>query len=95
MYNVAFIGPDDPNYAVTSPTSVNNNRVPGRFYLDMSFTQKVAFGPENEAEFFVAINNLLDRDPPAIPSANLGTNQVLFDPTGRAFKVGVRTRIGG
>jgi len=95
MYNVAFIGPDDPNYAITLPTSVNNNRIPDRFYLDMSFTQAVSFGENNEAEFFVAVNNLLDRDPPAMPSANLGTNQVLFDPIGRAFKVGVRTRIGG
>jgi len=95
MYNVAFIGPDDPDYSITLPTSVNNNTVPGRFYLDMSFTQAVTFGGDDEAEFFFAINNLLDRDPPAIPSGNLGTNQVLFDPVGRAFKVGVRTRIGG
>jgi outer membrane receptor protein involved in Fe transport len=94
-YNVAFVGPDDPRYAVTLPTSVNNNRVPGRFYLDLAFTQKVTFGSEDQAEFFFAINNLLDRDPPALPSANLGTNQVLFDPIGRAFRVGVRTRIGG
>jgi len=95
IFNVAFIGPDDPRFSITAPTSVNDNVIPDRFYLDMSFTQAVDFGQNNRAEFFVAVNNLLDQDPPAMPSANLGTNQVLFDPIGRAFKVGVRTRIGG
>ena len=95
MFNVAFIGPDDPRYAITLPTSVNNNRVEGRAYLDFAFSQKFAVGSGREAELFGAINNVFDTDPPAIPSGNLGTNQVLFDPVGRAFKIGVRTRFGG
>ncbi|MEH3106268.1 MAG: TonB-dependent receptor [Sphingomonas fennica] len=90
-YNVLFVGPDDPNYAVTLPTSVNNNRVPGRFYMDLAATLKVG----DRYELFGSINNLLDRDPPAIPSGNLGTNQVLFDPVGRAFRLGARVRFGG
>jgi iron complex outermembrane receptor protein len=94
-YNVSFVGPDAANYAVTLPTSVNNNRVPGRFYLDMSGTLKVAVGSGRAFELFGAVNNLLDRDPPAIPSGNLGTNQVLFDPVGRAFRMGARVRFGG
>ncbi|MGE5721947.1 MAG: TonB-dependent receptor domain-containing protein, partial [Sphingomonadales bacterium] len=92
IFNVAFIGPDDPNYAVTLPNSVNNNRIPGRFYLDLA-GQYVIKAAGTEFELFGAINNLLDRDPPAMPSGNLGTNQVLFDPVGRAFKLGVRVRI--
>jgi len=95
LYNVAFIGPDDPRYSITGTTSVNNNRIPGRFYLDLSGSYKVyAFGGK-ELELFASINNLLDNDPPAMPSGNLGTNQVLFDPIGRAFKVGARVRFGG
>ncbi|MDB5717797.1 MAG: tonB dependent receptor family protein [Sphingomonas bacterium] len=94
-YNVSFIGPDDPSYAVTLPTSVNNNRVPGRFYLDLAATMKVAVSSDREFELYGSINNLLDRDPPAIPSGNLGTNQVLFDPVGRAFRLGARVRFGG
>ncbi|HWJ69035.1 MAG TPA: TonB-dependent receptor [Sphingobium sp.] len=94
-YNVAFIGPDDPRYAVTLPTSVNNNRIPGRFYLDLSGSMKVYAMNGQEIELFASINNLLDKDPPAMPSGNLGTNQVLFDPIGRAFKVGARVRFGG
>jgi outer membrane receptor protein involved in Fe transport len=94
-YNVSFIGPDDPNYAPTLPTSVNTNRVPGRFYLDVAGTLRVAVGSGREFELFGSVNNLLDRDPPAIPSGNLGTNQVLFDPIGRAFRLGARVRFGG
>ena len=94
IFNVAFIGPDDPRYAITLPTSVNDNTIPDRFYLDMAFTHRLDFGKQ-KAEVFAAVNNLFDRDPPAMPSGNLGTNQVLFDPVGRAYKVGVRMRIGG
>jgi iron complex outermembrane receptor protein len=93
-YNVSFVGPDADNYAPTLPTSVNDNTVPGRFYLDVSGTIKVAVGSGREFELFGAVNNLLDRDPPAIPSGNLGTNQVLFDPVGRAFRMGARVRFG-
>ncbi|WP_244917280.1 hypothetical protein [Sphingobium xenophagum] len=40
------------------------------------------------------VNNLLDRDPPAMPGPSGGTNQILFDPVGRAFKVGARFHFG-
>jgi len=92
-FNVAFIGPDDPDYSVTNPTSVNNNRVPGRYYLNLAASYTLGLRGGRELELFGAINNALDRDPPAIPSANLGTNQVLFDPVGRAFKIGARVRL--
>jgi len=95
LFNVAFIGPDDPNYSITLPTSVNNNRVPGRFYLDLAASYRITLRSGQELELFGAINNLFDRDPPAIPSGNLGTNQVLFDPVGRAFKLGARIKLGG
>jgi len=94
LFNVAFVGPDDPDYSITLPTSVNNNRVPGRFYLDLAATWRIHLRSGQEMELFGAINNLFDRDPPAIPSGNLGTNQVLFDPVGRAFKIGARIKLG-
>jgi len=94
-YNVAFVGPDDPNYAVTLPTSVNDNTVPGRYYLNLSATYKFELRSGQEMEVFGAINNVFDRDPPVMPSGNLGTNQVLFDPIGRAFKIGARIKLGG
>ncbi|MEO6041705.1 MAG: TonB-dependent receptor [Croceibacterium sp.] len=95
LFNVAFIGPDNPKYAITLANTVTDNTVPSRFYLDFAFTQKFAVGSGREAELFGAVNNLFDTDPPALPSGNLGTNQVLFDPVGRAFKIGARVRFGG
>jgi iron complex outermembrane receptor protein len=92
-FNVAFIGPDDSRYAVTLPTSVNNNRVQGRYYLNLSATYRISLREGQDLELFGAINNVFDRDPPAIPSGNLGTNQVLFDPIGRAFKIGARIKL--
>ncbi|MBN8830297.1 MAG: TonB-dependent receptor, partial [Sphingomonadales bacterium] len=93
MYNVAFIGPDDPRYSITGTTSVNNNRVAGRFYMDLALTYRFELRAGQQLEVFGAVNNVFDRDPPAIPSGNLGTNQVLFDPIGRAFKVGARVKL--
>lgn len=94
IFNTAFIGPDDPNYEVTLTNSVNNNRIPGRAYFDLAASQKIRVSG-SVFELFGAINNLFDRDPPAMPSGNLGTNQVLFDPVGRAFRLGVRVKLGG
>jgi outer membrane receptor protein involved in Fe transport len=92
-YNVAFVGPDDSRYAITRPDSVNDNSVPGRFYMDLALTYRLELRAGQQMEIFGAINNLFDRDPPAIPSGNLGTNQVLFDPVGRAFRLGVRVKL--
>jgi outer membrane receptor protein involved in Fe transport len=89
-----FIGPDQEGYAINLPTSVDDNRVPARFYLDLAFQVRVPLG-NREMEFFGAVNNVLDRDPPVIPSNTGGTNQILFDPVGRAFRAGVRVRFGG
>ena len=94
IFNVAFIGPDDPDYAITLPTSVTDNTIPDRFYLDLAFSQQITIGGDRQFELFGAVNNVFDRDPPAMPSGNLGTNQVLFDPIGRAFKLGVRVNFG-
>lgn len=95
LYWTNFVGPDQDGYAVTLPNSVDNNRVPSRFYLDL--TARVNIDPGNGRTFqlFATVNNLLDRDPPAIPGPSGGTNQILFDPVGRAFKVGARFHFGG
>jgi len=89
-----FIGPDQEGYAVTVPTSVNNNRIPDRFYMDLSARITVDAGNDREFELFGTINNLFDRDPPIMPGGNGGTNQILYDPIGRAFKLGARVKFG-
>lgn len=92
-FNVAFIGPDDARYSITDSRSVNNNRVPGRYYMNLAASYRIALRGNQELELFGAINNLFDNSPPPLPSFNLGTNQVLFDPIGRAFKIGARVKL--
>jgi len=94
IYWTNFVGPDQEGYAVTAPNSVDNNNVPSRFYLDMTARVNVETGNGRTFQLFATINNLLDRDPPAMPGPSGGTNQILFDPVGRAFKVGARFHFG-
>ena len=95
IYWTNFVGPDQDGYSVTAANSVDNNRVPSRFYLDLTARLNVGTGTGRTFQLFATINNLLDRDPPAIPGPSGGTNQILFDPVGRAFKVGARFHFGG
>lgn len=90
-FNVDFIGPEDAGYNVGLANSISSNRVSGRFYADLTLGMNVKAG-RNDLEYFVAIRNLFDKDPPIAPSAVGITNQVLFDQIGRSFRVGVRLK---
>jgi len=68
--------------------------VPSRFYLDLTARVNVSTGNGQTFQLFATVNNLLDRDPPRLPGSAGGTNQILFDPVGRAFKVGARFHFG-
>ncbi|KAK0359590.1 hypothetical protein LTR94_030723, partial [Friedmanniomyces endolithicus] len=89
VFDTTLLGPQDDGYSAGLPNSVNNNRVAGRFYLDLGATVKV----NDQFELFGVVNNLLDKDPPLAASAQGATNQVYFDPIGRYFKVGARIRM--
>lgn len=90
-FNVDFVGPEDAGYDVNKANSINTNRVAGRFYADLTLGFNVKAG-ETDLEYFFAVKNLFDKDPPIAPSAVGITNQVLFDQIGRAFRVGVRVK---
>jgi len=94
VLNSEYIGPDDPAYQTTLLNSINDNKVPSRFYLNLSGTFRV--GPDWEnghgIELFGRINNLLDKDPPIVPEFAFPTNPVYFDTIGRYYTVGARAR---
>ena len=60
------------------------------FYLDVSARYRIIDKPGRRVEVFGAVNNVLDRDPPLAPSGSGNGNFILFDPTGRTYKIGVR-----
>ncbi|MCW2369031.1 TonB-dependent receptor plug domain-containing protein [Sphingobium sp. B11D3D] len=88
---VEFVGPEDAGYSVGLANSISTNRVAARFYADLTLGWNVKAG-RSDFEYFIAIRNLFDKDPPIAPSAVGITNQVLFDQVGRAFRVGVRLK---
>ncbi|WP_249276374.1 TonB-dependent receptor domain-containing protein [Sphingomonas baiyangensis] len=90
IYWTNFVGPNDPGYSITSPNSVDDNSVPSRFYLDFTARLNVDTADGRRFQLFGTVNNVLDRDPPSLPGPFGGTNQILFDPVGRAFKMGAR-----
>lgn len=88
LYNNALIGPDQPGYAITLTNSANNNKVSMSFYTDLSGQWQF-----NDAiTAYAAINNVMDRDPPAAPSVAGNGNFILFDPIGRSYKLGMRAK---
>jgi outer membrane receptor protein involved in Fe transport len=78
-----------PVSTATAPT-VNDNHVPGAFYIDVSGSYDI--GP---AQVFIAVKNLLDKDPPILaPGTGVPnitqTNVSLYDVLGRTYRAGVR-----
>lgn len=80
------------------PNSINRNTVPERFYTDLTLRYADEFGG-GSLDYFLTVNNLLDKDPPDSPSRAgapigiiLGTQPTLYDVVGRYMTAGVRFR---
>jgi outer membrane receptor protein involved in Fe transport len=75
--------------------TINDNHIPAFFYLGLNAEYRLSIG-NHDVSLFGAINNLMDTNPPLIPSGAVGgasetaTNPVFYDVIGRSFKVGVR-----
>jgi outer membrane receptor protein involved in Fe transport len=76
--------------------SVNRNTVPAFLYLNPSASYRFKLRRDRSVELFAAVNNLLDTDPPMIPSGAAGginessTNGQFYDVVGRFFRFGAR-----
>lgn len=78
-----------PVSTTTAPT-YESNRVSGLFYADLNVTQKIRFGSSSEAQFFVNVTNLFNRDALILPETGLAANSTYSDLLGRQFRVGIR-----
>ena len=90
IFNALWMGPDDPNYAVTKPLTVNDNTVGSALYLNMNGSYNFTVLNDNSLQLFASITNLANKEPPSAPSATYPTNPVFFDQIGRTYRVGVR-----
>lgn len=76
-------------------TDININNVPSVFYLDAYVGFAVGQG-SGAGEFFIAADNLLDKDPPIVTpqdNSNLlssGTNVFIYDTLGTTLRAGFR-----
>jgi hypothetical protein len=92
QYDAQRIGPDDPGYATTLPNSISDNRVAGRFYVNLFGSVHVGPDRDKGFELFGSINNLFNRAPPPAPETAFYTNPVYFDTIGRYFRAGARVK---
>ena len=90
IYNVAFIGPDQPGYTLNSPASSNTNHVKSALYLDLVGHYQIMGNDRSNLEIYAGMNNIANTDPPRTPGANGTGNNVLFDPIGRTWIVGLK-----
>ena len=77
------------------PSDISANHVGAVFYTDATITHD--FTTDKRLVGFFTVNNLFDKDPPAIPGfliagSSFG-NRTLYDLIGRTFTVGLRFRM--
>jgi outer membrane receptor protein involved in Fe transport len=90
LFDSTLIGPEQEGYNVNLSNSINTNHVASATYVNLGARYRLNVASEREIELFAGIQNLLDRDPPVAPSNQGSTNMILFDPLGRAYRLGVR-----
>lgn len=78
----------------TALLSEADNSVPGIFYADLTLTYDLNLKATKNTQLFLTVNNLLDRDPPIVPTGSAAypraTNPNIYDVVGRYFTFGVR-----
>jgi outer membrane receptor protein involved in Fe transport len=80
----------------TGANSINRSKVPAFVYLNPSASYRIPLPQSRSVELFATVNNLLDTDPPMIPSGAAGginessTNGQFYDVVGRFFRFGAR-----
>ncbi|MDO6414058.1 TonB-dependent receptor [Sphingomonas sp. BIUV-7] len=82
--------------STTDHPTINDNHMPGRFYLDLAFSYDINVGGSKTVTTFLNIRNLTNRDPGLSVTGNAfsnGANAILYDVDGIAFRGGVRFKL--
>ncbi len=75
--------------------TVNNDHMPGAFYLDAAFSYNFLLGEETKGEAFLNVRNLGNKDPYASPRTYYlqQANAAVYDVLGRVFRAGIRFKM--
>jgi hypothetical protein len=100
VYSTTYIecSTDCPR-STSDATTINDNSLPGAFYLDASVAYKMQWAA-TDIETFFSVTNLTNKDPAMVPLGPAGisyaqtpTNPGLYDILGRVYRVGVRMKM--
>jgi len=87
-----------PVSTADNPT-INDNSLPGAFYLDASLSYKMTWAA-TDVETFFSVTNLTNKDPGMVPQGPAGisyaqapVNASLYDILGRVYRIGVRMKM--
>ncbi len=70
---------------------IDDNSIKGRTYFDLAVQYDIVPREDGrKLQVYGVVQNLLNRDPPIIPSQVLPTNAVFYDMIGRTYKIGIR-----
>jgi outer membrane receptor protein involved in Fe transport len=78
----------DNSYNTTDALTINDNTIPKYIVVNMAATYDVT----DKLKIFGAVDNVFDKDPPPIPSANFPVPEVagsFYDKLGRYYRMGV------
>lgn len=88
-YDASLRDPTEAGYDSTSPSSINDNKLPSRFYLDTQLRYRIAEDGQRSFQIFLNVDNILDKQPPYNGFlVNSGGNP--YDLIGRVYRVGAR-----
>jgi hypothetical protein len=81
--------PTDPLYDPTRVNSIVDNSVPSHFTQKITASYDFSIR-DTEAEVWMSVVNLWDKDPAFSAGTTGGVNGIFYDTLGRAYRLGVR-----
>jgi outer membrane receptor protein involved in Fe transport len=86
-----LIGPGQAGYSTALANSVTINHIPAYAYLNLNASYALINNGRHKVEVFGVVNNVTNTTPPNYLATGFGgTNNVLYDVLGRAYRGGIR-----
>ena len=76
--------------------TINNNHIPGRFYLDANVIYKLGISESADTELYFSVKNMFNNSPPLVPAGTFSTAispVTIFDTLGAVYRLGFRFKM--